>query len=188
MLKTFLYKILNVAAILLVAMFFSCGNDIKEIEDFLAEKNLPIGIAKNVHLIQTDSGIIKTILITPLMLDFSNRDKHPYTEFPEGIKIVTFDKEGDSVILLADYSLSYNNTNISEVKNNVKVINYGERTKLNTSQLFWDSKEHYIYTEKDFTLITKTDTIYGKGFESNEDLSKVNMKSVSGTIYIKDTD
>lgn len=186
MLKTFLYKILNIAAIFIVAMFFSCGNDIKEVEDFLAEKNLPIGVAKNVYLIHTDSGKIKTKLISPIMYDFSNRKSHPYSEFPQGIKIVILDEKGDSVILTADYSINFNNTSISEVKKNVVVINHADKTKLTTNQLFWDANEHYIYTEKNFTLITKTDTIYGIGFESNEDLSKVNMKSVHGTIYVKE--
>ena len=120
------------------------------------------------------------------MHDFSNRKNHPYTEFPKGIRIVTFDEKGDSVILTADYSVTYGKTNISEVKKNVSVINPSEKTKLSTSQLFWDANEHYIYTEKKFTLITKFDTIHGEGFESNEDLTKVNMKSISGTIYVND--
>jgi len=186
MAKNISYEILNIAAIFLVAMFFSCGNDIKEVQDFLAEKNLPIGIAKNINLIHTDSGKVKTNLISPLMYDFSNRKNHPYTEFPKGIKIITYDKKGDSVILTADYSINFNKTSISEIKNNVVVNNPSENTKLITSQLFWDANEHYIYTEQEFTLITISDTIRGKGFESNEDLSKVNMKSISGTIYVND--
>jgi len=184
--KTKSYEFLNIAAIFLVAMFFSCGNDIKEVEDFLAEKNLPIGIAKNVNLIHTDSGRIKTNLISPVMHDFSNRKKHPYIEFPEGIEIITYGNKGDSVILTADYSINFNKTNISEIKNNVIVNNPSEDTKLFTSQLFWDANEHYIYTEKEFTLIIGSDTIRGTGFESNEDLSKVNMKSIRGTIYVKE--
>jgi len=184
--KNISYQLKNIAAVFIVAMFFSCGNDIKEVEDFLAEKNLPIGIVKNVNLIHTDSGRIKTNLIAPIMHDFSNRKKHPYTEFPKGIKIITYDALGDSVILTANYSITYSNTNISEVKNNVNIINPAEGTKLSTDQLFWDANEHYIYTEKNFTLITKTDTIKGTGFESNEDLSKVNMKSISGTVYVNE--
>jgi LPS export ABC transporter protein LptC len=171
---------------LIVAMFFSCGNDIKEVQDFLAEKNLPIGAAKNVYLVHTDSGKVKTILTAPLMHDFSNRESHPYTLFPEGVRIVSFDAKGDSVILTAGYSVTFTNTNISEVKNNVSIVNRAENTKLLTSQLFWDSNEHYIYTEKDFTLITQLDTIHGKGFESNEDLTKVNMKSIKGSVYVNE--
>ncbi|WKK66191.1 LPS export ABC transporter periplasmic protein LptC [Lutimonas zeaxanthinifaciens] len=171
---------------LIVAMFFSCGNDIKEVQDFLAEKNLPIGAARNVYLVHTDSGKVKTILTAPVMHDFSNRESHPYTLFPEGIRIISFDAKGDSVILTAGYSITFNNTNISEVKDSVSIVNRAENTKLFTSQLFWDSNEHYIYTEKDFTLITQLDTIHGKGFESNEDLSKVNMKSIKGSVYVNE--
>lgn len=186
MLKQLPHKIFNIATIFLVAMFFSCGNEMKEVEDFLAEKNLPIGTAKNVYLVYTDSGLVKTKLIASVMNDFSNRKEHPYTEFPDGIKIISYDSTGDSVILTADYSITYSKTNISEVKKNVKVVNYADKTTLKTDQLFWDSNEHYIYTEKKFTLITKSDSIFGTGFESNEDLSKVNMKSVSGTIYVNE--
>jgi LPS export ABC transporter protein LptC len=179
-------KILNIATLLSVAMFFSCGNKLKEVQDFLAEKNLPVGVAKNIYTIQTDSGLVKTKLIAPVLHDFSNREEHPYMEFPEGLMVVTYDQHGDSVVLIADYSITYTKTNISEVKSNVNITNYADDSKLITDQLFWDANEHYIYTEKKFMLITKTDTINGVGFESNEDLSKLNMKSVSGTIYVKE--
>ncbi len=187
MLKNKSNILLNIAAILLVAMFFSCGNKIQEVEDFLADKNLPVGEVKNVYLIHTDSGRIKTKLIAPLMLDYFNRKEHPYSKFPDGIKIVTFDKKSDSVILTADYSVSFNKTNISEVKGNVVVVNEADGSKLMTDQLFWDANEHYIYTEKRFVLISNSDTIKGIGFESNEDLSKVNMKDIyDSQIYMKE--
>lgn len=187
MFKRFSYQLLSIATIPLVAMFFSCGNDMKEVQDFLAEKNLPIGVASNVNLVHTDSGRVRTILISPVMHDFSNRKEHPYTLFPEGVKIISLDEVGDSIILTADYSITYSKTSISEVRGNVVVENPAERTKLMTPQLFWDSKEHYIYTEKDFTLITRYDTIIGRGFESNEGLTKVNMKSIKGSVYVEET-
>ena len=188
MLQSVNQNIKNIAAFFIVAMFFSCGNDLKEVQDFLADKNLPVGVAKNVNLIHTDSGRVKTKLITPLLHDYSNRAEHPYQEFPEGIKIITFDKYGDSITLTADYTKTYSKTGISEVTKNVVVINHKEKTKLFTEQLFWDQTSHYIYTEKAFRLITKTDTINGKGFESNEDLSKVTMKDISGTVYINEAE
>ena len=188
MLKLKAHKIVyRIATISLVAFFFSCGNDIKEVQDFLADKNLPVGVAKKVNLIHTDSGRIKTRLITPLLNDFSNRKMHPYQEFPIGVQITTFDSNKDSVTLTANYCKSYSKTGISEVKDNVIVVNHKDQAKLYTEQLFWDQNTHYIYTEKAFKLITKTDTIKGKGFESNEDLSKVIMKNISGAIYVNES-
>jgi len=179
-------SIKSIATLFLVAMLFSCGNDLKEVQDFLADKNLPIGIVKQVNLIHTDSGRVKTKLTAPLLHDFSNREKHPYQEFPEGVKIVSFDKEKDSVTLTANYSRTYSKTNISEVKGDVIVTNHKEKSKLFTEQLFWDQITHYFYTEKAFRLITQTDTIDGKGFESKEDLSKLTMKDISGAVYINE--
>ncbi len=187
MLQSVYHTIKSIATLILVAMLFSCGNDLKEVQDFLADKNLPIGIAKNVNLIHTDSGRVKTKLTTPLLYDFSNRETHPYQEFPEGIKIITFDKKKDSVTLTANYTKTYSKTGISEVKGNVIVTNHKEKSNLFTEQLFWDQTTHYIYTEKAFRLITKTDTINGKGFESNEDLSKVTMKDISGAVYVNES-
>ena len=174
-------------AICWVVLCFSCGNNIKEVQDFLADKNLPVGVAKNVNLIHTDSGVVKTKLITPLLHDFANRKIHPYQEFPEGIQITNFDINKDSVTLTANYCRSYSKTGISEVKENVIIVNYKDGIRLYTEQLFWDQNTHYIYTEKAFKLITRTDTINGKGFESNEDLSKVTMKDISGAIYVNES-
>ena len=144
MLKSVNHNIKNIATIFLVAMFFSCGNDLKEVQDFLADKNLPVGVAKNVNLIHTDSGRVKTKLRTPLLHDFSNRTEHPYQEFPNGIEIITFDKYGDSIILTADYTKTYSKTGISEVSKNVVVTNHKEKTKLFTQQLFLGSN-HSLY-------------------------------------------
>lgn len=174
------------AAMLLAALLFSCGNDIKEVQDFLAEKNLPIGVAQDVYLIHTDSGRVTTKLITPLMNDFGNREEHPYQEFPEGIEVTNYDKFGDSVTLIGKYAKTYSKTLISEVKGDVVVINHKDKSKLYTDQLFWDQNTHYIYTEKPFRLYTKLDTIKGVGFESNEDLTKVITNNISGVVYVKE--
>ena len=187
MFKPIYSNIKFIVTLFLVAMLFSCGNNLKEVQDFLADKNLPIGITKGVNLIHTDSGRVKTKLITPLLYDFSNRTEHPYQEFPEGIKIINFDKKGDSITIIADYTVTYSKTGISEIKGNIIINNHKEKSKLFTEQLFWDQTTHYIYTEKAFRLITQTDTINGKGFESNEDLSKVTMKNISGAVYINES-
>jgi LPS export ABC transporter protein LptC len=186
MYKLSFHNFKNIAALFLAAMFFSCGNELKEIQDFLAEKNLPIGTVDDVRLIHTDSGKVMTKLIASKMNDFANRTDHPFTEFPQGLAVTTYDKNGDSVTMKANYAIIFSKTNISEAKGRVTIQNHAEKSILKTEQLFWDANVHYIYTEKEFTLITKTDTITGKGFEANEDLSKVTMKSVSGIIYVNE--
>lgn len=176
------------ATVFMVAFFLSCENNIKEVQDFLADKNLPVGVAKNVNLIHTDSGRIKTRLITPLLYDYANRQMHPYQEFPEGILITNFEENGDSTTLIADYARIFTKTAISEAKGNVVIRNHKDQSRLYTDQLYWDQNTHYIYTDADFTLYKDKDTIKGRGFESNEDLTKWNARNISGTVYVNEND
>jgi len=178
-LKQILYK--SIAVLFVTVMLFSCSNNTKEVRDFLASKNLPIGIAKNAFHVYKDSGRITSKLITPLLYDFSNRKQHPYNEFPEGIKIINFEGK-DSVTITGDYALSYSITEISEIKGNVVVVNPKDNSKLETEQLFWDQNTKYFFSEKAFTLTTLKDTIYGVGFECKEDLSKHLAKKTTGRL------
>lgn len=164
-------------------MLFSCSNNTQKVRDFLASKNLPIGTAKNAYHVYKDSGRITSKLITPLRLDFSNRDQHPYSEFPKGIKIINFDKNGlDSVTISGNYALSYDKTKVAEIQGNVIVTNHTEHSKLVTEQLFWDQNTKYFFSEKAFTLTTRKDTIYGIGFECKEDLSKHLARKTTGKL------
>lgn len=176
----------HIATIGLVAMFFSCTNNAKQVRDLLVDKNKPIGIAKNVNHVYKDSGKIANRLITPLLYDFSNRKEHPYNEFPKGVKIVNISKnQKDSITITGNYALTYKKTAISEIKENVVIINHTQKTKLETNQLFWDQKEKYFFTEEAFRLTTIRDTINGFGFESKQDLTKWIAKDITGNIRIK---
>ncbi len=181
----------NIVIALAVTMFFSCRNNANQVRDFLAEKNLPIAVAKDAFHVYKDSGRITSKLITPLMKDFRNREEHPYNEFPEGIKIINFENKGkDSVTITGDYAISYTTTSMSEIRGNVVVINHTEASKLETDQLFWDQKTKYFFSEKKFTLIRmkERDTTRGYGFESRENLSKWISKNVTGEFNIKENE
>ncbi|MBS9774654.1 MAG: LPS export ABC transporter periplasmic protein LptC [Tenacibaculum sp.] len=175
----------NIAIISLIAMF-SCANNTKEVKDLLVKKNKPIGIAKDVNYVYKDSGKVTNKLKTPILNDFSNRKEHPYNEFPKGLEIVIISKnQKDSTTIIGDYALTYNKTNISEIKGNVIIINHTQKVKLETNQLFWDQKEKYIFTEKGFRLTTTKDTINGFGFESKQDLTKWVAKDITGDVDIE---
>ncbi|PCH99443.1 MAG: LPS export ABC transporter periplasmic protein LptC [Flavobacteriaceae bacterium] len=175
----------SIATLFLVAILFSCKNNAKEVQDFLADKNLPIGITEKVHFVHTDSARVTMKMYTNLMLDFSNRRAHPYFEFPKGIKITTLERNGDSVTIAGDYALRYLKTKVSEIKQDVVIRNYVQKLKLETSQLYWDENTNYFFTDREFTFYTKTDTIYGVGFESKDNLSEWWVKDIRGKATIE---
>lgn len=172
----------SIPVIVISGMFFSCINDSQKVRDFLVDKNLPVGKAKDVYHVYKDSGKITSKLITPLMLDFSNRKEHPYSEFPIGIKIVNFESKFDSVTITGNYALNYVKTSISEINGDVVVINHTDASRLETEQLFWDEKNKYFISEKAFKLTKENDTIYGIGFESKDDLTKHLAKKTTGKL------
>jgi len=174
----------SIATLFLVAILFSCKNNAKEVQDFLADKNLPIGTTEKVHLVHTDSARVTMKMYSLLMHDFTNRKLHPYFEFPKGIKITTLEKNGDSVTIAGDYALRYIKTKVSEIKKNVVIRNYAQNLKLVTSQLHWDENTNYFFTDRQFTFYTKTDTIYGVGFESKDNLTEWWVKDIRGKATI----
>lgn len=175
----------------LVFFVISCENTEKEVRDFLADKNLPIGIAEDMIHKYKDSGKVIFKLVAPLFKDFSNRENMPYQEFPKGLKIVSINRiTRDSTSVKGDYGIMYSKTAISEIVGHVQVKNYKEKLHLKTSQMYWDQNTGYFFTEEKFTLIAtneqgEKDTIKGKGFESLQDLSAWHMKKIKGTLSIK---
>lgn len=172
--------------ILLTTLLFSCTNDIKKVRDYLADKNLPIGVSENIYTIYKDSGRVTTKLKSPLFLDFSNREDHPYSEFPQGIEITKITNDTDSTTISGNYAINYTKTNISEIKGNVIVHNHASNYILRTEQLYWDQNEHYFISERKFTFMTPNDTLYGTAFESSEDLSRWNATDNRGTINVNE--
>jgi LPS export ABC transporter protein LptC len=173
----------SITVFLITVMLFSCNNNTQKVRDFLADKNLPVGIAREANHVYKDSGRISSKLIAPIMLDFSNRNEHPYNEFPNGIKIINFEKNTiDSVTITGNYAITYSKTSISEIKGKVLVVNHKDKSILKTEQLFWDEKTKYFVTEKAFMLIKENDTIYGIGFESKDDLTEHLAKKTTGKL------
>lgn len=168
-----------------VLLLIGCKNSTKEINDFLADQNLPIGVAQNINHMYKDSGRITNRLIAPVLLDFSNRKLSPYSEFPKGIKIVTINRRTrDYITVTGDYAINFDVTNFSEIVGNVVIVNHQKNATLHAEQMYWDKKEHYFFTESKFTLFTEKDTLHGVGFESDDSLNNWILNNTNGNFVI----
>ena len=54
----------SIPLVVMIGMLFSCTNDSNKVRDFLAEKNLPIAVAKNANHFYKDSGKVTSKLST----------------------------------------------------------------------------------------------------------------------------
>lgn len=168
-------------------LFFSCENDIEKINSFSEEKISPVRVGYDVEVAYTDSGILKGKIITPESRVFNAKDGS-YIEFPQGMKVIFFDEEGNQTsFITSKYAINYPNKQLWIAKNDVVAINEVEKKELYTEELYWYQKEGKIHSDVFSKIITPDGTFFGeKGFEANQDLSSWNLKKSKGDLNVKD--
>jgi len=182
--KQSLHKILNIVTIILVTMFFSCNDGLKQVQKMGISENEPIGIAENINLKYTDSGRVTANLLSPKRLDFSNRD-FPYDEFPDGVTLYLYDDENKKSTVVSDYAIIYSNTNLIDLQGHV-LITTSDNNILKAEQLYYDQKNEWLFTNKPVTFTTEKDIINGNGFDSNSKFTNAEVIEVTGYVTVED--
>lgn len=144
-------------------------------------------MAENVTIEYTDSGILKAVIESPVMIGVKNV-RNPYIEMPKGIRADFIDKTGKiESYLLSEYGISYTEQKRIVVRRNVRVLNM-KCEKLETEELIWDQQKGRIYTDKFVKITTPEQIITGEGMESDQTFSDWEIMNVSGNINRKKND
>lgn len=172
-------NILSIVTIFIVTMLFSCESDIRKVNKLSKTSFVPTGEADSLNLKYTDSGKIKSILVSPKMLDYGDI-KSPFTEFPKGIHLTIFDNNGQTTIIESNYAISYKKTTIIDLQGDVRITSQDGK-KLETSQLYFDQKNEWFFTEKYFKLTDAKGGLFeGPGVDFSKDFKIFNMRKSSG--------
>jgi len=179
-------KSINFIVVILIAAIFSCDDNITQVQTFVKKDDHADISVEKVESIYTEKGEIIGKLISPELVRFTYAAE-PYTEFPKGIKLVTFDSDfNESSSLTANYARLDEKTEIWVYKDDVKLKNTRGEI-LRTELLYADQNKEIIYTDK-FVRITNsygTDIKGAGGFEANLDFSKYSFKDVSGRVMLE---
>jgi len=178
------YNLFNIVIAVAMTMFFSCKNNFKEVQQIGVLQNEPIGIAEDMNLRYTDSGRLKANLISPKMLDFSNRD-FSYNEFPDGVTLNLFDERNKKSVIVADYAIVYNDTDLIDLRGNV-LITTETKDSIFAQQLFYDQKRDWVFSNKPVKYVSKKEIITGNAFDANRDFNKYGISEVTGIHYLDD--
>jgi len=169
-------------AVFSVTIIFSCKDNFKEIQNIGILDSGPLSVAENINTKYTDSGKLKSHLISPKMLNYSNRE-FAFYEFPEGIDLTMFDKENNKSNVVADYAILYDETDLIDLQGNV-VLTTHKKDTLFADQLFYDQKKEWLFTNFPVRFRTKNELINGNGFDSNRDFTNAQVLEVTGRIFI----
>lgn len=182
--KIQLHKNINIVVAIAMAMFFSCKDNFKDVQNIGVLDREPIGVAEDINLKYTDSGKVEAILISPKMYDYSTR-AFSYNEFPDGVHLDVFEDNVKKGTIISDYGVVYNKTSIIDLQGNVKVVTESNDT-LFAEQLYYDNKNEWIFTNKPVTFRTGKDVIHGNGFDSNKSFSNAEVLEITGLITLED--
>jgi len=161
-------------------LFLGCESNFKEVQKSNFSEFVPSGEAEKINLKYTDSGRITAILVSPKMMEYANV-AFPFTDFPKGVDVTLYDKNNKRTIILADYATSYKSTNIIDLKGNVTISSQDGQI-LETDQLYFDQKNEWFFTEKNFKFTDPKGTSNGQGIDFSKDFKVINSQKITGEI------
>ena len=164
----------------------NCTDQFSYLQQVNKFDEIPVGITEELHLIYSDSARIEAELIAPINIDFTNQ-KFPYSEFPQGLDAILYGNRGEVTFVTSDYGIYYPKTEIIDLRGNV-VISDTTGTMLNTSQLYWDAGQEWLFTEKNFTFTNESYDIEAIRLDTNRSFRKLMTGMISGNIQIQDDD
>lgn len=164
-------RLLSFVLFCLIAVSSSCREDVDA--SALEVYDGPMNLSLNVHWIQSDSAIVRFDLQAPKQLELANGDM----EFPEGVEIKIFEKDGQlSTTIQSDRAYYIKQEDVYRGEGDVQVHNLLKDQKLQSEELFWEPRKR-IYTEK-FVRVQNGGTFsYGSGFEADEAFTTYTLKN-----------
>jgi lipopolysaccharide export system protein LptC len=115
-------------------LLFACKPDTEAIQYFSDKKNIPGITAYNSEVLYTEDGKAKIKVFAPVTIHYQFSDE-PYTDFPEGITVYTYDDTlGVESTLSAKQAIFFDKKNLWQAKNNVVAKNRKGEV-LNTEEL-----------------------------------------------------
>lgn len=166
-----------------VMMLFSCENSITKIREITTQDTLAAVATYDIIYERSDSGFVQVRLVSPIMKRYVGDD--PYSEFPDGLEVNFFDKEGNETSFIrANYGVSYDKRKLMNARNDVVVKNYETHEELYTENLVWDQRKKIIRSNTFVKLVMPDKTIYGDSMWANEAFTEHEIYNVKGEFEI----
>lgn len=170
----------------MMAVAVGCSDSKTGIIDHATDGNLvPTMTTRDVETLISDSGITRYRIITPLWLVFDEADT-PVWRFPQTLHLEKFnDLMQKDATVDCDSAIYFKDRDLWRLDGNVCISNtIGERFL--SEQLFWNSREHKVYTDS-FIHVERHDRIIeGYGFESNDRFTDYTVNRPSGIFPVSD--
>ncbi|MCB0468085.1 MAG: LPS export ABC transporter periplasmic protein LptC [Aequorivita sp.] len=177
----------SVMALVLAITLFACESNYQNVKRLSLSDGAPSAEGKDINFKYTDSGKLVTNLLAEKLLDYSNLE-FPYKEFPNGIEVHFWDKDGKKNTVTADYAIQFDKSSLVDLRKNVVVIT-ADSVVLKANQLYWDQKNKWVFTDQPYQIKFK-DGSYNDGavgFDSSEDFTTFLSRKNQGVQLVDKT-
>lgn len=189
--KSYHTQVFSVAAVITTVatlLFVSCGNKSETTGPELGERDsLPTLRTIGVSTLISDSGIIRYKLIAEEWFVFDKTEPQ-YWSFEKGLFIERFNPSHQvDAFISCDTAYFYNQKQLWELRGRVFVKNMKKET-FSTTLLYWDQRDHRIYSPAYMEIDGETRQLSGYDFSSNEQMTDYIIHSSKGLFPIQDTE
>ena len=166
--------------VLIIIQIIACESNFKEVQKINFSEFVPNGEAEDFNLKYTDSGRIKSVLLSPQMLDYASVE-YPFTQFPKGIDLTIYDAKGKKTFVKSNYAITFKATQIIDLQGNVTITNE-DGQKMVTQQLYFDQKAEWFFTDEKYSFTSPTGSLNGEGVDFSKDFKIMNTQRLSGEV------
>jgi len=174
------------SVVVVLFLLFSCAsNETEQIDPVINRADIPRLHALDVTTVISDSGITRYRINTP-QWDIYDRSSQPYWEFPVGVHFERFDEMLNvDANIHCEYAKYLENEQLWELKGNVRATNI-QGELFETEHLFWNQRSEKIYSDSLIKITQENYIINGIGFESNQEMTKYQVKNTTGVIPVEE--
>lgn len=164
-------------------LFFSCTNEIEEINSLADLSEQPLQTSFNATYDYTEDGQLKNRLIATRLDRYGGEEARIVVS--EGFQVFIYDSLGNfAAELTAIDGVFEPDKRMMVARNNVELINK-EGDQLNTEVLTWDQDSATIYTDQLVKITNEDGVIYGEdGLVADEKFEDYELIGMSGDIYV----
>lgn len=159
------------AAALVLLLGASCRDEQKlDVAAGINPKKMPTMQTVNVATLISDSGVTQYKIVSPLWRVFDEVDT-PYWEFPQGLYLQKYDRKFKVIASVAcDSARYFKHQRLWRLDGHVELRNAPDELFM-TQQLFWNERDHRIFSDSFIHIETAVHVLEGHGFRSNERLT-----------------
>ena len=149
--------------------------------------SVAVMISYGVNTLISDSGVIKYRIVTEKWEVNQNRNPQRWI-FDKGLFLEQFDEKFHvQSFIQCDTAYYYNENRLWELRGRVHILTK-DGLRFNSEQLFWDEREHQLYSHAFSKLITPERQLQGSYFRSDEKMTKYYVSNTQGSFEKGDID